>query len=727
MAVDRLPGRYYSVHDDTMGAFADAVRHRTSSWDEMTPQQMIEKLSRPYFESLDIDTYYKDPSDVGVRPEGWPDLDSLNVEFSGDRDVIYMTYDADAEVSAVAWHIDTVSNSQATVEIGHIESGEYIADQTFTVNHNTNFIEWLDDYSGYVVVRISGTLTHVYGINATRDGVTQNHRQQPMLERLAYVPNLAYLNYSNNYSWGMWVQEREKIGNGEGTALTSLVNAYTDCALLQSLDVSGLHTPNVTSFSSMFSGCYQLQALDLRHWDVAKVTNMSSMFYNCRSLAEIDLRGWTTEKLTTLASAFYECRRLREVKGIEDLNTALVTTLASMFQNCYAVKTLPIAEWDVANMTTMASAFSGCRSLLELDLHRWNVGKVAILSNTFYDCQSLKRLNITGWVTGTLTNVSSMFGSCYSLQEIDLSGIIVTSACTSINGMFNGCWSLKELDFPLWDVTGLGSGSNTGNSIFANCYSLEKITGIKDWDFRFANSLAGTFSACRNLREVDISGWNVSYTTNLSSMFTNCWSLKELDLSGWNPQNCTTLASMFQYCYSLRSVGDISGWDVSKVTTLASMFASCWTLEECPDINDWDVSRVTTTTSMFSECQNLREITITDWNLAACTTIATMFRYCYKLEKAVLTGWQIPKVTATAPAQFLGDCPNLKDLWIFPIPLNHSYANDRSLSHESLIRIIESLPVMTAARTVNLTSTNVARLTAAEKAIATAKKWTIAN
>ena len=50
MAVDRLPGRYYSVHDDTMGAFADAVRHRTGSWDEMTPPQMIEKLSRPYLE-----------------------------------------------------------------------------------------------------------------------------------------------------------------------------------------------------------------------------------------------------------------------------------------------------------------------------------------------------------------------------------------------------------------------------------------------------------------------------------------------------------------------------------------------------------------------------------------------------------------------------------------------------------------------------------------------------
>ena len=726
MSADRLPGRYYSVHDDTMRELAEAVRYRTGSWDRMTPPQMISKLNKQFFETYDIEPNYA-PEAEWTRPTGWPDLDSLNVEFSGDQDVIYMTYDADAEVSAVAWHIDTLNNTKATVDIGHIETGEYIVDHTFTVNNNTNFIEWLDDYSGYVVVRISGTLFHCYGISATRNGVTQAHRQQPVLERIAYIPNMAYLTYSASYSWGMWLLEREKIGNGNGAALTSISNAWNECGRLRSLDISSLYTRNVTGLASTFFNCMSLTELDLRHWNVEKVTSFASAFSGMRSMKNLDLTGWNTIKATAMNSMFSDCRRLRDFSWLAGFTTDLVTTFASMFSNCYSAKELPVEGWDTGNVTTMSSMFNYCRSLRELDLHEWDVGKLANTSSMFYACHNLKRINITGWQTGTLTNVSNMFYECHSLQQIDLSGIIVTSACTSINSMFSNCFSLKELDLPEWDVSGLGSGNNTGNSVFASCYSLERITGIANWNFQHTNSIGSMFSACRSLREVDVSGWNVSTVTSLSNMFANCFSLKELDLSGWNPENCTTLASMFQYCYSLRSIGDISGWNVSKVTTLASMFADCLALENCPNISGWNVSKVTTTVSMFSGCMNLREITITGWNLAACTTIATMFRYCYRLEKAVLTGWSIPKVTATAPAQFIGDCYNLKDLWIFPIPLNHSYSNDRSLSHESLIRIIESLPATSTARTVNLVSTNVARLSAEEKAIATAKKWTIAN
>ena len=726
-AVDRLPGRYYSVHDDTMQELADAVRKRTGSWASMTPQQMMDRLNASFFESYDIDPYYGSNAAAWTRPAGWPDLDSLNVEFSGENDVIYMTYDADREVSAVSWHIDTVSGTQAQLDIGHIEAGSFVSDQNFTVNNNTNFCEWLDDYSGYVVVRITGKLTHVYGVNATRDGVTMGHRQQPVLERIAYVPNLVYMNYSTSYSWGLWTLERERIGNGDGAALTSMANMYLECSNLRALDLTGFYTPNVTSMTAVFSGCCLLRALDLRHWVTEKVTNFSSMFATCRGLEILDMRGWDTGRSTTFASMFVDCRRVREFKGIEDFDTAAATTLASMFSTCYAVKELPVDGWDVGNVTTMASMFNACRSLLELDLHSWNVGKVTTFASTFSGCHNLKRVNIHGWTHGTLTTVASMFQDCHSLQEIDLSRIIVTSACTSIYSMFSGCWSIKELAFPAWNVTGLGNGNNTGNSVFANCYSLERITGIKDWDFRFTNSLGSMFSACRSLREVDVSGWNVSYATNLSSMFANCYSLKSLDLSDWNPANSTTFASMFSYCHSLRSIGDISEWDTAKVTTMALMFQDCLSLAECPDISGWDVAKVTTLASMFSGCVSMKEIEITGWTLSACTTIATMFRYCYSLEKVTLTGWSIPKVTSTAPAQFLGDCPNLKDVWIFPIPLNHSYANDRCLTHESLIRIIESLPTVSATKTINLTSTNVSRLSAAEKAVATAKKWTIAN
>ena len=49
------------------------------------------------------------------------------------------------------------------------------------------------------------------------------------------------------------------------------------------------------------------------------------------------------------------------------------------------------------------------------------------------------------------------------------------------------------------------------------------------------------------------------------------------------------------------------------------------------------------------------------------------------------------------------------------------------LTHEALIKIINSLPTVGTKRTLNLTATNMTRLTADEKAVATAKNWTLAN
>ena len=721
----RVPDRLYAINDNTMQALADAVRYRTDIIEEMTAAEMAAELNADFFEALDIDAYAGMATEEWSRPEEWPDLDSLNLQMSGE-DYIYMTYDADQGASAIAWYITTSDRAPAVVDIGHIENGEFIVDESLSAAHGANFIKWLDEYSGYIVVRITGSLTQCRSVAATANGVTQAYRQQPVLERIAYVHHLTGFTGSNS-AWGMWFLERERIGNGDGSALTSIASIYAECERLRSLDVSELHTPNVTNMSSAFNTCTELGELDLSSWDTGKVTTLANMFQLCRALKRIDVTGWDTSKVTTLASTFVDCRRLREIVGIGDWDISAVTTLASTFSTCYSLQELPIHDWNPEKVTTMASTFSGCRSLRELDLSDWNVNLLTVLSSTFSGCYSLKKVNLSGWSTGNVTTVSSAFLDCRCLQHIDISGIKVTSACTNIYYMFGGCWSLKDLDFPEWDVSGLGNGNNTANSMFANCYSLEKITGISDWDFRLTNSLGSMFNGCQSLREVDVSGWNISTVTSLASIFQNCYSLKELDLSDWNPQNCTSLASMFSGCHSLTEIGDISEWDTAKVTTMASMFTDCLSLKAISDLSSWDVQKVTTTASMFSGCASLKEITIKNWNLAACTTIATMFRYCYALEKVTMTGWLVPKLTATAPGVFLGDCPNLQDVDIFPIPLNHSYTNDRHLTHEALIKILQSLPQVSAARTINLLASNNARLTAEEKAIATAKGWTVAN
>ena len=270
----------------------------------------------------------------------------------GTPDYIYMTYDADREVSAISLHIETTNKSAATLDIGHISNGTYVVDSTFTVNNNTNFVEWLDNYNGYIVVRVTGLIKYCYCVNATKDGQTQHYRQQPILERIAYVPNLTYFctQYSTN-SWITYTLERDKVGNGTDTALTSLYYAWAYAYQLQSLDITNLRTPNVTSMLATFYVNRKLRELDLRHLDVSKVTTLSGTFYECRGLISINLTGWNTEKITNFSSTFSYCYSLKHIYGLENFNTEKATTFNAMFNRCYSIEALPVSNFKTFELS----------------------------------------------------------------------------------------------------------------------------------------------------------------------------------------------------------------------------------------------------------------------------------------------------------------------------------------------------------------------------------------
>lgn len=708
----------------------DAVNWRVGEYNnQLSVSEMVEKLKIQYGinrqHNLDIC-----PAEEWIRPTEWPNLDSLNLQMEGD-DFIYMTYDANAAASAIAWHIETTNSQAATLDIGHIDNGIYIVDETHSVPHNTNYIRWTDDLTGYLVLRITGQIKRCYAISATRDDQSQHFRQQPILERIAWVPHLIGFctGYSSN-GWTTYTLEREKVANGDGELLTSLYYAWAYGRRLKDLDISELHTPNVTDMNNAFYHCQFLKLLDLKHWSVQKVATFSGLFNACYGLQKIDLTGWNTEKGTNFSSMFNQCRSLTEILGLINFNTIKATNFSSMFSGCFCLEDFPVEDWETNNVTSLVSMFAECYRLNNIDLSKWDVKKVTNLSSLFSQCQALKQVNFDGWQTGELTSVSSMFYYCHNLEHINISWMHLTDKCTSIYSMFSNCWSLKELIIPSdWDLSGLSSSNNTLNSFCYNCYSLERITGITNWQFNLTNSIGNMFGNCRSLKELDVSGWKTDTITSFSGIFSYCYSLETINLTGWSADNCTNLSSLFQGCWSLKQIkGDLAGWDTSKVTTFASMFADCYSLKELPDMSNWDFSKATTIASMFSGVTSIKEITLNNLNLAECTTIATMFRYCRSLEKITLMNWSIPKVTATAPGSFLADCPNLRNIIIdIPIALNYSYNGDEALSHESLLNILNNLPTVTTRRTLNLMTQNINRLTAEEKQIATNKNWTLAN
>jgi surface protein len=127
--------------------------------------------------------------------------------------------------------------------------------------------------------------------------------------------------------------------------------------------------------------------------------------------------------------------------------------------------------------------------------------------------------------------------------------------------------------------------------------------------------------------------------------------------------------NMFRACYSLISIPQI---DTSSVTNMNNMFYACYSLISIPQI---DTSSVTNMSQMFNSCASL------------------VYVYLKNIKK---------------------DC---------------TINNSTILSKESLLYIINNLYDLTAnglsGQTLNIGSTNIAKLTEDEIAIATNKGWTI--
>ena len=722
----------------------DAVEYRTGyeAVSSADIDDLVDQLNESY--QIEMDTKIQccnGDAATWTRPQGWPDLDSLNLQFDGNTDFIYMTYRTGHDDDFLAFHIELVGNTgTANVDFGHISNGSYVPDSTRTVSHNTNNYYYFNtENEGYIVVKITGSikifrLIGAAAANGTPDSRGFVARQQHMLEKIAYVPNITNF-YASGQFWGTYDLEREKIGNGTGNACTKIEYMYNSCYKLLNLDISQFYTPNVTTFANAFDGCYSLKSLSINHFNTEKVTTFSFTFGNCYSLQSLNLSNWQpTNKLINTASMFQQCRSLISITGLENFDMSKVTSTANMFYDCRNLLNLDaISNWDTSSLTTPNGMFYDCYKIRKLNLKNWNVSKITTTSSMFYYCYSLKEILFPSGPTSNITSISCMFYYCTALQKIDVSWLKMDAGtCTIIGRAFYYCYCITELNFPNnWDLSGVNNSNYSLTSIFYNCHSLQKITGITNWDLRGVTSQPGDniFAECWSLKTLDISGWKIN-ATNYANMFIRCFSLENINISGFDFSNCTSVGNMFQDCQSLKSITYPSTWNTSKLTSTASMFQGCFSLPAINiDFSTWDFSKVTTIASMFAYCHSLRTLSINNWNLPLCTTIATIFNYCHSIEEISWSGWSIPKVTTTSPGRLLADCWSLKKMTGFPpIKLAFNMQNTNSLPKDEFVTLFNNLEnTGGTARTLNLSTQNLNRLSAAEKAIATNKGWTLAN
>ena len=138
-----------------------------------------------------------------------------------------------------------------------------------------------------------------------------------------------------------------------------------------------------------------------------------------------------------------------------------------------------------------------------------------------------------------------------------------------------------------------------------------------------------------------------------------------------------------------------------------------------------DMASVTNLEKCFDSCRALTSLTLPDGFGQNATHINDCFSYCLALTSLTLPAGFGQNATYTDGCFY--DCRQLTDITgnpNFKVSLNLSYCEN--LTYDSLMVVINGLQTVTEAQTLTLGETNLAKLTEADKQIATNKGWTLA-
>lgn len=132
-------------------------------------------------------------------------------------------------------------------------------------------------------------------------------------------------------------------------------------------------------------------------------------------------------------------------------------------------------------------------------------------------------------------------------------------------------------------------------------------------------------------------------------------------------------------------------------------------------------------TDFCSKANSLKSITgISNWDTSNITKYYDVFENCSSLESLDISGWTISS-EVTNMSYFLSNSPKLTDLKAPKIiDRSISFSGCPNLTVTSLLSILNGLTNTTESKTLTLGSTNLAKLTDEQKAIATNKGWTLA-
>lgn len=200
------------------------------------------------------------------------------------------------------------------------------------------------------------------------------------------------------------------------------------------------------------------------------------------------------------------------------------------------------------------------------------------------------------------------------------------------------------------------------------------------------------------------------------------------------------MAALVNSIYSEPNFNSISFYNQSGMSTIPEgpivinwsrvipyyTFYNCSSLRS-PKIPEGFGMNSATVEGCFYGCSFLSTLTLPDGFGYSAASVSYCFRNCTSMKTLNLPSTKrFGMVASLANLCFYG-CTNLETITgSIGLTVSFDLSSCTKLTHDSLMNVIDGLRTVTSKRTLTLGSANLAKLTDDEKAVATAKGWTLA-
>ena len=362
---------------------------------------------------------------------------------------------------------------------------------------------------------------------------------------------------------------------------------------------------------------------------------------------------------------WFNCSKLTEFPQI---NTSNGTSFERTWHSCGKLTSFP--QLDLSSGTTFKEAWYNCKALISfpmVNLHNGTTFKMA-----WYGCIGLTEFPSIDLGKGT--DFEQAWYNCSGLTSFLPTDL---SAGITFSNAWCNCSALTT-----FLTTDLSAGTNFFNA-WKNCTSLTDFSNKNlSSGTKFNNAWNGC-SALTSFENVDLSAG-----TDFTNAWYGCSAMTSFRIV--NISNATNLNFAWYRCESLTEFPLIN---TSKVTNFASAWDNCSKLTEFPALN---MSSGTNFKMTWNGCSALT--TIPQLDLSKGTDFTYAWLYCENLTNIGGFGAIKQSIDLSASAK---------------------------LTVYSMMNIINQAGTVTG-KTMKFGSTNLAKLTDAQKAVATSKGWSLA-